>query len=497
MDAKPALDKAKAYLRSQLSSRRHGEARLPTTHQLARDAGVSLVTMWKAVRTLVDEKVIEARRGAGIHRLPRSSSHRSSQLTQSIAQKLLHDIVEGRFHNDNALPLIKELASLYETGTIVIRGAIDVLIAQGHVVKRGREFRIRRQRLSGMSVLSVGFISGPDFFDECEIGYFRTTTEQFLNYFERQCTQRNVRLERLTLADMVRFGGHRDDLRQGFVVWITGSMQASMKSLFERLARTGKPVAAYCQLEADFDELADVHPDKVKIFTNDNKAAGRTIGNALLHAGHKRICFIMEKPWPWAQQRFEGVRSAFTEAGNHGNVLLIQGNPLAHAPGKDSHAWRSADSNKQSAGRLIAHADNAHVEEGFRKRLRQRIAELSYGPGLYCVLESSLRKALTLRDVTAWVAADDYIALHAALPFLQSRNARIPRDLSVISFNDQFESGAAGLSSFHFDMVGMAMRMLTFLLYPSLERRLHPGRDACRIEGIGGFIVDRGSIGQA
>jgi hypothetical protein len=101
-----------------------------------------------------------------------------------------------------------------------------------------------------------------------------------------------------------------------------------------------------------------------------------------------------------------------------------------------------------------------------------------------------------LRDIgaTARVAADDYIGLYTVLPFLQSRHVHVPRDLSLVSFNDQLKSGNACMSSFHFDMTGMAMRMLMFLLYPAQERRLRPGKQSSALEGIDGFIVDHGSL---
>jgi len=47
----------------------------------------------------------------------------------------------------------------------------------------------------------------------------------------------------------------------------------------------------------------------------------------------------------------------------------------------------------------------------------------------------------------------------------------------------------------HFDMTGMAMRMLTFLLSPANECRLRPVSQA--VEGLGGFLMDRGSVGKA
>ena len=78
-----------------------------------------------------------------------------------------------------------------------------------------------------------------------------------------------------------------------------------------------------------------------------------------------------------------------------------------------------------------------------------------------------------------------------------SRKVRIPRDLSVVSFNNQFESAHAGLTSYQFDMTGMAMQMLTFLLYPRLDRRLRPVKGEGGIVEVGGYIVDRGSMGRA
>jgi DNA-binding LacI/PurR family transcriptional regulator len=159
-------------------------------------------------------------------------------------------------------------------------------------------------------------------------------------------------------------------------------------------------------------------------------------------------------------------------------------------------AWNLADKSQRITQSILTRIRKSGLDEKYALQVTKRLADAVYGPMLYCVLEESMRTALARGDATAWVAADDYIALYAVLPFLQSRRIRVPRDLSVAGFNNQFESGYTGLSSYHFDIAGMAMRMLTFLLHPALDRRLRPGKYAPLHEGISGFIVERGSMGS-
>ena len=192
MKPTPSVDKAVRYLQDLLAREGlKGGARLPAIEHLARGADVALVSMWKAVRRLADEGVLHARRGAGTHVAPAPASDAHDKLVQSVSQRLLHDVLEGRFHVDTALPSVKELCALYDIGPRTVRAAVGQVLKDGHLVKRGRDFRIRRARLSRATGASVLFIRGADFIDAAEASYFRATIERFMHHFEQQCQHKD------------------------------------------------------------------------------------------------------------------------------------------------------------------------------------------------------------------------------------------------------------------------------------------------------------------
>jgi len=495
MKPTPSVDKAVRYLQDLLAREGlKGGARLPAIEHLARGADVALVSMWKAVRRLADEGVLHARRGAGTHVAPAPASDAHDKLVQSVSQRLLHDVLEGRFHVDTALPSVKELCALYDIGPRTVRAAVGQVLKDGHLVKRGRDFRIRRARLSRATGASVLFIRGADFIDAAEASYFRATIERFMHHFEQQCARRNVQTCEVVVADAADASFKSSSATLGYIIWYTGSLEPFLRQIMEHCVRMGKPTVVYDLTDVSLDKLAPYSNKTIRVLHNDNFAAGRAVGNALLHRGHRHICFFAEQLFPWAGQRHAGLVSAFDKAGYRNGVQLFPGDPLTKAPRERPEVWKRADADKWFIESLITNVRGSRMNEYSKGRVASRLADAAYWSAIYCVMEKAMRDALHEKEATAWVAADDPIALHAVMPFLQAQRVQVPRDLSLAGFNNQFEAPHANLSSYHFDMTGMAMRTLTFLLYPSQERRLRPAKQATAVEGIGGFMMDRGSV---
>jgi len=498
MHPTPSIDKAVRYIENLLDrgTLERGQ-RLPAIEELARGAEVSLVTMWKASRRLADKGVLCARRGVGIYVAPAGpATEAPDRLVAAISQHLLRDVLEGRFHAGESLPSIKRLRSIYDAGYRTMRSAVALLAHDGHIAKRGRDFHIRRAHVPALAQTSVLFICGADLVEQDDVGYFRTAIERFLHYFEQQCSLRNVQTRQVVISGANDTAFQSSPTTFGHIIWYTWWLEPFLQPLLERCRRLGKPTLVYDITDVSLPALNPFSSAAIRILYNDNAAAGRTVGNALLHRGHRTVCYFAERLWPWAQDRYDGLVSAFDKAGYPGAVRLCLGDPQPRAPHDQPEAWARADKAKWFIESLLKQVRDADLDKSNLGRLVNRLADAASCNSTYCTLESAMRNALRDKDATAWVTADDYIALHAVLPFLQSHRVQVPRDLSLVGFNNQFEAPYAGLSSYHFDMTGMAMRMLTFLLYPRQEQRLRPSAQAGAPEGIGGFIVERGSVGK-
>jgi len=471
------------------------EARLPPINRLACDAGVSMVTMWQAVRKLAAAGVLEARPGAGIRIASAREAAGPGATVAKFSRQVLQDIVEGRFHAHEELPAIKELCEIYDTGRDTLRCAIEELVKQNHIVKRGRVFRIRRARFSAKSSLSLLYVYGAEMAEFSETGPNLAEAEQFLNYLEQQCAYRNVRVERAVVDSASSAAFKSSPETVGHIVWRTRSIESFMEPILANAARLGKPTAVYDRTSENLEGFSTPKSKGICILQKDELGAGRTVGNALLRLGHRRICFVAEKLWYQTSQRYKGLVSAFAGAGYPNAVNLVLGDPNAPPPPTSSQDWSSANRNFWFVQNLIELVGNSGIDSGFTGRLQRSLEENAYGQSVYCVLDGPMRSALDDGSATAWIAADGFVGVYAILPFLRSQHVDVPGRLSVVGLSDQYESAYTGLSSYHFDMNGAAMRTLTWMLYPSLDRRFRPGNVETAPRGIDGFILDRGSIG--
>jgi len=491
----PAKDKAVRFLTDLIAARKKaGDKHLPSISRLARDAGVSPVTMWKAVGGLSAAGVLHVKHGSGISIGPAPGMRGPSNSIKKLSHDVLLDIVEGRFHNDPALPTIKELCSIYHAGRDVLRAALEELVTAHHCIKHGRHFRIRRPRHPSGAHLSVLYIFGPDLGSFCQVGPGLAEAEQFLDYFEKQCALRNIRIERAVVDGMSAAAFNSSPDAIGHVIWTTPALEPFLDAVLQHAVRLGKPTIVYDRYSRNLDAFPAAANKTIRILQRDNFEAGRAVGHDLLHLGHRKVCFVAERLWPWAIQRREGLAFAFSEAGYPDAVRNILGNPDAPAPPQARQEWERANRNKWYAESIIKRLRTASIDMRFADRLRNFVAECAYGQSHYCVLHEPMRMGLKENKVTAWVAADAYIAAYAALPFLRSRGIHVPRTLSLVSLSDMFETAYAGVSSYHFDMNGAAMRMLTGLLYPSLERQF---RSKGAVPAIEGLLINRGSLGRA
>lgn len=146
----PAVQKAKDFIIDKLKNQtwREGD-RLPSIAALSGMAGVSLVTMWKAVGMLKRQGSINTRRGsriyagAGRSTIPPVSTRRSGSLE---AKRILveQDLLKGYFAPGKHLPTISELQARYGVCYGSMRKVLDALALDRVIIpdKKGFLFPI-------------------------------------------------------------------------------------------------------------------------------------------------------------------------------------------------------------------------------------------------------------------------------------------------------------------------------------------------------------------
>ncbi|MBD3422017.1 MAG: hypothetical protein GF398_18045 [Chitinivibrionales bacterium] len=89
-------------------------------------------------------------------------------------------------------------------------------------------------------------------------------------------------------------------------------------------------------------------------------------------------------------------------------------------------------------------------------------------------------QALHHQQITAWVCANDLLALWA-LAFLDEKGFQIPNNISVIGFDDSTDALRKGLTSYNFNMRALVNQMLEYLIN---RRTISPRKQRIEIEGM-------------
>ena len=110
---------------------------------------------------------------------------------------------------------------------------------------------------------------------------------------------------------------------------------------------------------------------------------------------------------------------------------------------------------------------------------------------LHRELQPLFERALRHTDVTAWVCANDGIAIHAQR-FLRARRVRVPEWLSVIGFDNTGDALYSDLTSYDFDVPGVALKMLDHVLRPG-GSTFAPAQ---RVVNSVGMAIARGSTAR-
>jgi len=327
MDAKSnAVCRATDYLRRLVAARPVHDTRLPTLDVLSRDAGVSRVTMHRAVKALVTQGALTSRQRSGI-RLATGTVQpaprppvvpRSEQLTRDLSS----DILDGAYKDSRELPSAKDLYTRYGVVFRTIRKALAALEANGTLRRELRRYRIVRpepRSAAGHILLLID----PDLLAKMHWQYMTTRTLLFLAQLEDLCHDRRLRLvigsarERPSPADPRL----RDCI--GAIVWASST---GIYELAAELARNDRPVVMVDTVGKYAASRAQSR--RLTVLRVADTAAGAMLGRHLLALGHRRIGFFTYYRLAEVREfacRHEGVCQAFDSAGvGRQNVALFE-----------------------------------------------------------------------------------------------------------------------------------------------------------------------------
>jgi DNA-binding LacI/PurR family transcriptional regulator/DNA-binding transcriptional regulator YhcF (GntR family) len=512
--SKPAQDKATAFVRQLLTAR--GEDRggsMPSIRRLAANAGVSYVSMWKAVGQLRQQGLVRVNHRTGIGPLailpprvvmgaavPRASAPR--QKWAQVSARLEHDILTGRFLPGARFPSVKELTRQYGACHDTIRKALERLVSERWLAVERRGYRVpllhEANRAGTVVVVASGDRSGAP-------ALFTNRSQDHYRLLEGECARSGVSLSVVTCnsagellhvpreAELIRGGVEGPVPVLGYMFWTVGvASEPVLSALVSRCVRSGKPVAVLDETGGNVPVSA-AQSSLRRFCCAGSERCGYLAGRYLLGRGHRNVAYISPlHALEWSVNRLRGLARAFDEAGFGGQVtaFTVDG---TFAP------QRSLPRGLESAAEALVGGTSPSDESGRALLLRAlRVAwpqvEVTMNHlVLGQVLEGLLDSALACRGPTAWVAANDGIALDT-IAYLHRNGRQVPEDLSVIGFDDTLEAFQHGLTSFNFNAPALMHAMLGYLL-ASREPDRRP-QEARAVE-IDGFVTTRQTVASA
>ena len=478
-------------------------------------AGVAKLTMHSAVQELKSRGVLASKQGRWIelapaaaaaftHSTPLAPTNRDAWAECS--RRIVGDLINGRFAPHEPLPGVKELTSVCGVSPYTLKKALRELGRQHWLVRRGRAWWPSgdQVRSTGRIVLIArGNATG-------ELSLYQPWAVSCLMTLEEECGRRgNIALETCPIYYLDT--GMRCDRRLtslldgkddgdvlGYLFWTTAVSAEMTVSVLERLALCGKPVAVLQEQSFDPSQaaiLAKRNPAMAFFNISNGLGPGRDLGRYLMAGGHTACAyFSVHHDSPWSRRRYDGLNRTYTDAGLRGRV-----HRLASQPPVEYHRGGPFNPNAAKALTPLLSTDLAALNDGHRIRERA-FRHLIYGLDSFWWVDTVRRlvrpmaEAALARNVcSAWVAETDIVAF-VLLDALENAGRNVPGDISVVSFDNSYQSFLYGLTSYDFNAPAAFRAMIDHLLHPYGKRGLPGAGGAVEIEG---FLRIRSSSSKA
>jgi DNA-binding transcriptional regulator YhcF (GntR family) len=518
MKSTPSLRKALVYLLQRCI--RTGNMRyLPSIDELGCAAGVSRQTMWKALRKLRAERVLELHHGKGFlvtapvdrtrglldeyETTPErpDTSEVGGPAFRVVADALRSDIITGQYRYHTSLPSFKELQNRYHTSYETLKKALEVCVHHGMVYRyKSRYFlttsprQVQKKRIC----LITNHVPLSDI-------HFPTLSDELKRTINDDCMRRGLRLETIewefTDDSLYFFHGAEktdviaeNDLIAGYI-FVVGFSGPLLEKMLRRISHLTKPTAIL-DINGEWKRPSYLNKPRFRIYTTAVcQKAGSQVGHFLGSLGHRKIAYI--SPFHralWSQRRFQGLSQAISHyAPDAKAVPITLNNPAVVNTVYEKDARNECDVDAiidfyRSWKNDIPEHYNAFLDRLFLRNLPHVILPTAF---FNQRIHSLFSRALAYEEITAWVTANDQVGIEAR-DFLTCRQESYPRPISLISFDDTPPALQKGLSSYNFNLPSIGHLMLEWILF---GRKL-PSSGRRRPISIQGTVVERQSTAR-
>lgn len=460
--------------------------RLPSVRNLSQKYSVSPVTMLRALAILKNEGLLEGGWGkrhfiADKNKLVKPAiDHPKMTKVEKTVLMIKNDIIEGKYQTHRPLPSIKYLASCYDVSYPSIRKSLELLKDENIIKRSGSRYHFFTCKVKPQSKIAVvAFGTGRN--------SIKIVTERERNFYRLLSAvvmDQNVLLEIICCNDYLEepeFYTPDDTPLEIFLKKknITGIILSSyhMKDSAEclrKLLTFNIPISAWVEDHRILKMIGRYYANKKNLSFFDSSYStvpGFEVGRYLIERGHKNIAYI--SPFhesPWSQNRLTGLKKA---AASTPDVHIY---PFVCTGYLNDYFFLEKVLKESS---FEKHCLITKISEKLHPFLKSRTSSIKYEHDIllrdnmiFSVCEDFIRRASENISITAWVCANDQIAVlitdywnHFTVP-LTERPA-------LIGFDNSFESFERNISSYEFNKRGEIQQMLNHLLYPNSSNLLN------------------------
>lgn len=478
---------------------------LPGMRRLAAEAGVSLVTMQRALDMAKAESRIVTMPGAGTFArasggtppVSTDAQPASRLCWEQAADSLQEDILGRNYPPGERLPLMKELAARYGVSVSTIRKALAHMVDTGVLLRRDGGFRPAHGVPPRMHASVCVMIHGVRDY------LFETLPERdhvLLRSLAEECRHRGIHLDFCSLEFDARNRLQPEKTYESYAHAHPGTLFLGFMVLASWMDRSGLlPVVrdcvsrGYCiailngNNEVTYEDIAGL-PGVFNVSYAFSTTCGERVGHHLVALNHRSIAYIVnEEEHSWSTNRRNGLSRVVQRFG--GTVRMVAMPPLDRAASRGLSALLAGHGLSWMSGP----GERAAVERTFAK-LTAPIGYLWTQEMQERTLQRMLSKLLRAGTCTAWVIESGYFATRC-LKYLRRRGIRIPEELSFVSFDDLMDATLNGCTSYNFDMSAVARAGLDMLTLPRKPRGRMTRAD--REAMVEGFLNVRTTTGTA
>jgi DNA-binding FadR family transcriptional regulator/DNA-binding LacI/PurR family transcriptional regulator len=504
MREQPVYQSAVARLARTIETvRASGSPRIPPSRLLARQMGVSLPTVLRALAHYRKQGVITACPGLGTHlvsQVPETAGAASPPTVkwQRVRQALASDVLAAMDAPDQTLPAMKELCARYGASRLTVRKAVRELLREGILAETAHGFQARPPAAPGHSSTIVLVALGDT---ERKLALTSGRTLDHVRWLESACSRAGVTLVTLPCAEAAvgldvgrtwrRIAAATGDgTLVGVIVWAI-AMRCDWRAFLAQRTRPLLPIALLDEVGDEPLTAAWHKSAQARLFTMANSAlAGEDVGRWLLARGHRHAAFFSaDHQATFSRNRLAGLVRAFGSLGLAENVHPQTENDLYHSP-----AMLSAQS---ECNRLVREAAaRARGPSSRAGSLRHEIATslATHGQTLanndieQWVMRrhfaASFQACYQDPRITAWVALTDSTAL-ACKQFLDTRD----RPIALVGFDNSADASTHALTSYDFNGAAVMRAMVSHVLAPRWQALRSAGHKPVELNG---YIAVRG-----